>query len=178
MKLEAGCIEFWQFTITSRKVKVFLSSFWYLIKQLFHSRLLDRSLGQGKSIRCFSSGLFQKGGRRFLLFTIFYLLEYYESQATITFTGGADTHSTCYNCMWKPSYNRLNINCCVYIKKMVNVVFWLQLTLRTKCLIFQARRLTYSFHMEEYFQKINDQMSLRVECTFFERQLTQHKGLY
>ena len=48
---------------------------------------------------------FQKGGGRFLLFTIFtiftisYLLVYYEFQATITFTGGSDTHSTCYNCM-------------------------------------------------------------------------------
>ena len=45
---------------------------------------------------------FQKGGGRFLLFTVFtisYLLEYYESQATITFTGGADTHSTYYSCM-------------------------------------------------------------------------------
>ena len=53
---------------------------------------------------------FQKGGGRFLLFTIFtiftisYLLVYYESQATITFTEAADTHSTCYNCMCKPSY--------------------------------------------------------------------------
>ena len=32
--------------------------------------------------------------------------------------------------------------------------------------------------MEEYFQQIDDQMSLRVECTFFERQLKQYKGLY
>ena len=70
---------------------------------------------------------FQKGGGQFLLFTIFtisYLLEYYESQATITFTGGADTHSTCYNCMWKLSDIWININCCIYIK-MINVIFWL-----------------------------------------------------
>ena len=55
------------------------------------------TLGQVKKLDVSRPDLFQKGGRRFLLFTIFtisYLLEYYESQATITFTGGADTHST------------------------------------------------------------------------------------
>ena len=60
------------------------------------------TLGQVKKLDVSRPDLFQKGGGRFLLFTIFtisYLLEYYESQATITFTGGADTHSTCYNCM-------------------------------------------------------------------------------
>ena len=57
-------------------------------------------LGQVKNIRCFSFGLFSKRRRAVLtVFTISYLLVYYESQATITFTGAADTHSTCYNCM-------------------------------------------------------------------------------
>ena len=46
----------------------------------------------------------QKGGGQFLpfiiftVFTISYLLVNYESQAIITFKGGADTYSTCYNC--------------------------------------------------------------------------------
>ena len=38
--------------------------------------------------------------------------------------------------------------------------------------------LSYSFNMEKYVQQIDDQMNLRVECTFFERQLTKYKGLY
>ena len=57
-------------------------------------------IGQVKKLDVFRPHLSQKGGGRFLLSTVFtifttsYLLVYYESQATITFTGGADTHST------------------------------------------------------------------------------------
>ena len=69
------------------------------------SKIKPPDLRPRKKIDVSRPEFFQKGGGLFLLFTIFaiftisYLLAYYESQATITFTGAADTHSTCYNCM-------------------------------------------------------------------------------
>ena len=73
------------------------------------------SLDHVKKIDVSHLDFFQKGGGQFLLFTIFtisYLLAYYEYQATITFTGAADTHSTCYNCMSHISGQTSNLGLC------------------------------------------------------------------
>ena len=69
------------------------------------------TLGHVKKLDVSRPGFFQKGGGRFLLFTIFtiftisYLLVYCESQAQLLLQEQQiRTYSTRYNCMWKPSY--------------------------------------------------------------------------